>query len=275
MIRRSIRLLLVPAVVMTAGACFATRNDVRTLQGDIAVLRAENARSDSVHRAQFQQAAVQVGAVSDSLRSLNAFLARFVSDVSRFQGDLSITLHQFGQQLLTVQELAGQTQKRIQDVKAQFERQEAELASAAQPSVAAGAQGAAGGPPTGPAQLFEAADAQFRKGSYAVARSAFEGFLEQFANNDRAGEALYKIARSYDLEGNATSADSAYALVVQRYPTKAEFAAPSLFKRAIAAKAANQPAKAKEFYQKIIDSYPRSPEAQLAPDALKELNKKP
>lgn len=274
MIRRSIRLLFVPAVVMAAGACFATRNDVRTLQGDIAVLRAENLRSDSVHRAQFQQAALQVGAVSDSLRSLNAFLARFVSDVSRFQGDLSVTLHQFGQQLLTVQELAGQTQKRIQDVKAQFERQEAELATAAQPTAAPGAQGGAGGPPTGPSQLFEAARAQFNRASYAVARSAFEGFLEQFPNNDRAGEALYSIARSYDLEGNAPAADSVYALVVEKYP-KADFAAPALYKRALAAMAANQNAKAKEYLQKIIDNYPRSPEAGAAPDKLKELLKKP
>jgi tol-pal system protein YbgF len=273
-IRRFIRLLLVPAVVMTAGACFATRNDVRTLQGDIAVLRAENARSDSVHRAQFQQAAVQVGAVSDSLRSLNAFLARFVSDVSRFQGDLSVTLHQFGQQLLTLQELAGQTQKRMQDVKAQMERQEAELATAAQPTAASGAQGTAGGPPTGPAQLFEAARAQFNRASYAVARSAFEGFIEQFPNNERAGEALYNIARSYDLENNSTAADSVYALVIEKYP-KADFAAPALYKRAMAAKASNQTAKAREYFQKIIDNYPRSPEAQLAPDALKELNKKP
>ena len=117
MIRRSIRLAFVPAVVMAAGACFATRNDVRTLQGDIAVLRAENARSDSVHRAQFREAAAQVGAVSDSLRSLNAFLARFVTDVSRFQGDLSINMHTFGQQLLTLQELTGQNQKRLQDMR--------------------------------------------------------------------------------------------------------------------------------------------------------------
>jgi tol-pal system protein YbgF len=270
--------MLVPAVVMAAGACFATRNDVRTLQGDIAVLRAENARSDSLHRAQFQQAAVQVGAVSDSLRSLNAFLARFVSDVSRFQGDLSVTLHQFGQQLLTLQELAGQTQKRMQDVKAQMERQEAELATAAQPTAAAGAaagaQGAANGPPTGPAQLFEAADAQFRRASYAVAISAFDGFLEQFPNNERAGEALYKVGRSYDFQGMTSAADSVYALVVEKYP-KAEFASQALYKRALTAIAANQNARAKEYLQKIIDNYPRSPEASLAPDKLKDLNKKP
>lgn len=274
MIRRSIRLSLVPAVVLTAGACFATRNDVRTLQGDIAVLRAENARSDSVHRAQFRAAAEQVGAVSDSLRSLNAFLARFATDVSRFQGDLSINMHTFGQQLLTIQELVGQTQKRQQDLKAELDRQAADLANSAQPTVVPGVQGTASGPPTGPSQLFDAARAQMNRASYAVARSAFTDFLEQFPTNERAGDALYNIAHCFDLEGNLAAADSVYALVLDKYP-KADFASLALYKRAMMAKANNQTAKAQEYFQKIIDSYPRSPEAQLAPDRLKELLKKP
>jgi tol-pal system protein YbgF len=273
-ISRSIRIALVPAVVATAGACFATRNDVRTLQGDIAVLRAENARSDSVHRAQFQAAAAQVGAVSDSLRSVNAFLSRFATDVSRFQGDLSINMHTFGQQLLTIQELVGQTQKRQQDLKAELERQAADLATSAQPTAAPGVQGTSSGPPTGPNQLFDAARAQMNRASYAVARSAFTDFIEQFPGNERAGEALYNIARSYDLEGNGAAADSVYAVVVEKYP-KADFAVQALYKRAVIAQANNQTAKAKEYFQKIIDSYPRSPEAQLAPDRLKELLKKP
>lgn len=274
MIRRSIRLALVPAVVLTAGACFATRNDVRTLQGDLAVLRAENARSDSVHRAQFQAAAVQVGALSDSLRSVNAFLSRFATDVSRFQGDLSINMHTFGQQLLTIQELVGQTQKRQQDLKSELERQAADLATSAQPTAAPAAQGTSPGPPNNPGRLFEAAQAQMNRASYPVARMAFQDFIEQFPANERAGEALYNIARSFDLEGNAPSADSVYALAVEKYP-KADFASMALYKRAMLAKANNQTAKAKEYFQKIIDNYPRSPEAQLAPDALKELLKKP
>ena len=123
MIRRSIGTLFVATAALAVNACFATRNDVRTLQGDIAVLRAENARADSVHRAQAQQAAAAVGAVADSLRTLNAFLVRFSTDVSRFEGDLSINMHTLGQQLLTLQELTGQNEKRLQDVRAEIERQ--------------------------------------------------------------------------------------------------------------------------------------------------------
>ena len=279
MIHRSIRrarvFVLVPAAVVAAGACFATRNDVRTLQGDIAVMRAENLRADSIHRVQVAAAAAQAAAISDSLRAVTAFLTRFSTDVSRFQGDLSINMHTFGQQLLAVQELVGQSQKRLQDMRAEFERQQADLANSAQPTTAPGLQGTPSAPPAGPGQLMEAAKAQFNKGAYGAARAAFGGFLEQFPTNDRAGEAQYLIARSYDLENNQVAADSTYAIVVEKYPGKPEFAAPALYKRALMARNNNQPAKAKEYFQKIIDSYPRTPEAQLAPDALKELLKKP
>lgn len=280
MIRRAIRSAVVPAVMLTAGGCFATRSDVRTLQGDLAVMRAENVRSDSVHRAQFQQAAVQAGALSDSLRAVSAFLARFATDVSRFQGDLAINMHTYGQQLLSVQELMGQSQKKLQDLKAQFERQETELATPTQPVVtspapgAPAATGAASAPQTGPDQLFAIGQAQLSRGSYAAARSAFEDFLTQFPNNDRAGEAQWSIARSFDNEGNAPAADSVYALVVERYP-KATFAANALYKRAMNAKQANQIEKARGFFQQILDNYPKSPEALLAPDAIKDLIKKP
>jgi tol-pal system protein YbgF len=269
-IRRSIRLALVPVVVMTAGACFATRNDVRTLQGDIAVLRAENARSDSVHRAQFAQAAQQVGAVSDSLRALNAFLVRFSADVSRFQGDLSINMHTFGQQLIALQELTGQNQKKLQDVRAQFERQEAEMATAAQPSTAApGVQGTAAAAPTGPNQLYNMGMAQLNRGTFSAARAAFEGLLDQYPTSDLAGEAEWAIGRSYDGDGNAAAADSVYAIVVAKYP-KTEHASNALYKRAMAAKQAGNAAAAKVLFQQILDQYPRSPEANTVSDILKK-----
>lgn len=270
MIGRSVRLVLVPAVVLTAGACFATRNDVRTLQGDIAVLRAENLRSDSVHRALFQQASVQVGAVSDSLRSMTAFLARFAADVSRFQGDLSINMHTFGQQLIALQELTGQGQKKLQDMKAQFERQEAELATSAAPSSAAtGAQGTPTGVPTGPNSLWSIGDAQLRRGAYPAARAAFEGLLEQYPTDDLAGEAQWGIAQSYALDGQAAAADSAYALVVAKYP-KTPHAPSALYKRGMAAKQAGQTAAAQKFFQQLRDQYPRSPEAVSVADQLKK-----
>jgi tol-pal system protein YbgF len=276
LIRRTIGTLILAAATLAANACFATRNDVRTLQGDIAVLRAENARADSVHRAQAQQAASAVGAVADSLRTLNAFLVRFSTDVSRFEGDLSINMHTLGQQLLTLQELTGQNEKRLQDVRAGLERQQAELATAAQPTAPATASGAAPSAPApaqaaapGPAQLFELGNNMMDRGSYAAAREAFKGLLAQYPNDENAGEAEYGVARSFDLDNQPAAADSVYALVVANYP-KTVHAPSALYKRAMAQKQAGQAAKAQALFQQLVDKYPSSPEAVSAADLLKK-----
>jgi len=273
--RRTIRALVLSAAALAASACFATRSDVRTLQGDLAVLRAENARADSVHRAEFQRAAIAMGAVADSIRAVNAFLARFSTDVSRFQGDLSITMHTFGQQLLTLQELVGQGQKRTQDLRAEMEREQAELATSAQPSTpggkaspaAPGAQSASTAP--GPAQLFKLGGQMLDRGSYPAARAAFGSLLEQYPNDDTAGEAQYGIGHSFDLEGQAAAADSVYAIVVDKYP-KTEHASSALYKRAMAAKQSGQSAKATAMFQQLVAKYPRSPEAATVADLLKK-----
>lgn len=270
MIRRTVRALVLSAAAVAASACFATRNDVRTLQGDLAVLRAENARADSVHRAEFQKATVAVAAVADSVRAVNAFLARFSTDVSRFQGDLSITMHTFGQQLLTIQELLGQTQKRMQDVRADLERQQADLASAAQTSTAApGAPPAAGAAQPGPAQLFQMGNQMLERSSYGSARNAFESMLALYPNDVNVGEAEFGIARSFDLEGQAAAADSVYAIVVDKYP-KTAHAPSALYKRGKFAQAGGQAAKAQALFQQLVAKYPNSPEAATAADLLKK-----
>lgn len=276
MIRRPIGTLVIAAATLAANACFATRNDVRTLQGDIAVLRAENARADSVHRAQSQQAAAALAAVADSVRGVNAFLVRFSTDVSRFEGDLSINMHTFGQQLLTLQELTGQNEKRLQDVRAEIERQQAELATAAQPTAPSGspATAPAAAPPAasaapGPAQLFQLGGNMLDRGSYPAARAAFESLLQQYPTDENAGEAEYGIARSFDLDNQPAAADSVYALVVANYP-KTVHAPSALYKRAMAQKQAGQAAKAQALFQQLVDKYPRSPEAATVADLLKK-----
>ena len=140
---RVLRPAWVPVVALTAGACLATQNNVRELQADIATLRVQGLRADSMHRADIERVARQVGTVADSLHSVNAFLLRFSTDVSKFQGDLALTMRSFGQQLLAVQELTGQSQKKLQELRADME---SNLVAGAQPG--AGAAPAAPGPTT-------------------------------------------------------------------------------------------------------------------------------
>ena len=263
-------LTLVPAVAIVAGACFATRGDVRLLQADIAQARAEAARSDSLHRAQLVSLSRQLGVVADSLRSTNAFLARFAADVSRFQGDLATTMHTFGQQLIAVQEQTGQSQRRLQEFRTDLEARSNELAASATPGRAgAGAAGTPSVARTGPLQLLDAATSQLQGGRYAAARAAFEDFLAQFPTHEQASYALYSIAQTYDYEGKPAAADSSYQLVVEKFP-KSDQAPSALYKRAmLLVKAPGQAAKARAIFQQIVDKYPGSPESELARDKLK------
>jgi tol-pal system protein YbgF len=273
-VRRALALAVVPVVALTTGACFATRSDVRVLQGDIAVLRAEAARADSMHREQLRQVSRQVGVVNDSLRTVATVL-------SRFQGDVSLALHNIGQQLITLTELAGASQKKLQEMRADLEGRSADAAAAQQaaaPIVPSSGTPSAGGvkplAPTpgqsGPNQLFQASQAQLRRGAAMSARAGFEDFLAAYPKDDLAADAQFGIAETYAAEGKGAAADSAYALVVAHYP-KSDRAPTALYKRAAALRDARQTPKARAMFQQIIDKYPRSDEADLARDILKTL----
>ncbi|MDF1505953.1 hypothetical protein PYV61_23575, partial [Roseisolibacter sp. H3M3-2] len=131
-VRRAARLALVAVLPAATGACFATRTDVRVLQQDIASARAEAARADSARARQPDAAAAQLRAAQDSLRSLSQRAAGF-------QGDAKDDLRAIREQLIQVQELTGQSQRRIQELRAS-------LAGRA-PGVAPGGGGTPGATP--------------------------------------------------------------------------------------------------------------------------------
>lgn len=272
---RAHRLLFIVGAALSASGCFATRSDVQVLQGDLAVMRAEAVRADSAHREQMRQLARQIGAVGDTLRSVNAFLARF-------QGDFSLTMHTFGQQLLAVQELTGQSQKKLQEMRASLEAAQQERAAqvvvpaapvAAVPGVppAAPVVAAVAQPPViGPNQLFQVAKEQLQAGRTSAARDGFLTFLAQYPSDDLASDAAYRIAESWALEGKLASADTAYQLVAEKYP-KSEQAPRAIYKRAMTSRQAGQTRQARTLFQLIVDKYPKSLEAELAADFLKTL----
>lgn len=280
MIRGVLRNLFAPAVVLAAGACFATRSDVRVLQGDIAVLRAEAVRADSAHREQLRQLSRQVGVLADTLRGVDAILGRI-------HADFSTSLHAIGQQLITVQELTGQSQKRLQEMRADLEARAQEVAvpppaavpgapgatpgvvPGAQPGAAAGAPAPVGTPAPGPNQLYQLAQAQLRRGSAAAARAGFQDLLAQYPASDLAADAQFGIGESYAAEGS-TAADSAFALVAALYPASGR-APTALYKRATSLRLAGQAARARAIYQQIVDRYPRSDESVLSAEFLRTL----
>ena len=293
--------LLVPAALVAVGAC-ATRSDIQVLQSDLRVMRIESNQADSARKVQLDAVIAALGGTQDSLRSMHAQLFKF-------QGDVRGELYALGQQLIQVQELTGQSQRRLQELRASMEHRAPDLttpgtqqpspapvsapAPNVQPSQTQGAgagtqtrpssttavastpaatpQGASSGPATpGPNQLFQLSLDQLRRGSAAAARAGFQDLVRQYPTADVAPEAQFYIAQSYESEGSIASADSAYALVVSKYPQSAR--APSaLYKRALALQAQGKVQAARAALDLVIRNYPRSDEAVLARDRLRTL----
>ena len=79
---RSLRRLAVLTLALASSACFATREDLRVLQNDLATMRAEATRADSAHREQLRQTQRAVAGVADTLKGQVAMAFAVLKDAS-------------------------------------------------------------------------------------------------------------------------------------------------------------------------------------------------
>ena len=255
------------ALALATGACFATRNDVRILQEDVAAARAAMLRADSARAVQIAQVAATLGHVTDSVRSANARL-------ERWQANATGELRSIQEQLIQVQQLTGASQSQLDRLRAELEESNTRTQAAPTPPVPGDTMARpAGGTPTtpagpGPATLYRLARDQLERGSHGTARAGFQELLTQYPTSDLAPDAQYYIGESLAAEGNPAAADSVFNLVVTTYP-RAPRAASALYKHGLFLQKAKRDREARQVFQSVIDKYPRSDEAQLARDQLR------
>jgi tol-pal system protein YbgF len=254
------------ASLLLAPGC-ATKGQVKLLQGEISSLRIETARRDSVRAAALaaiiglqQRIIDSVAAGREALRTLDL----------RMQADLTGVQRQ----LLQVQELTGQSQSRLSEMKAALDQraEQAEVAGLTRPPAPASDSTAApaGAAPVPTAdQMYQGAKAQLNRGAAATARRGFQELVRTYPTHDLVPEALFYIGESYALEA-PDSAVTYYTQVVSRFP-RAPKASTSLYKLGRLEAKRNNSAAARAYYDRLIKEYPRSDEVELARDALKNL----
>ena len=270
-LRSSLRLFWAPVVILTAGACLATQQDLRVVQGDVVAVRDEFRRlqtaervRDSLRAAAMDTTLLQIATL---LRATNDTVRNMSATVVRLRGDVREDLQNVRAQLIAIQELTGQSQRRIQELRADLESDAGERAAGSAGAMSGGRDSArtptASSATPGPAQLYQMGQDQLRRGSGASARSAFGALLAQYPRSDLAADALYGMAEAFTAEGNATAADSLYEQVAVRYPNS-ERAPTALYKRATALRIAGKTEPARVLYRQIIQRYPRSEAAVLS-----------
>src|SRR2546422_3682917 len=132
---------LVVALGLAAGC--ALKGDVRKVELQVEAARAERARADAERAAQIDSLRLLLAAVQQALTAQQAYLVQL-------RGDVRTDLLAVQQQLVQVQELTGQSQQRLSELRARIEER------AQQPvppldTTGRGAPVSGGGPPVGPA----------------------------------------------------------------------------------------------------------------------------
>lgn len=254
------RSFLLGAGVLAGLSGCVTKGDIQGVQDDIALLKAETARRDSARAAQLTQVIQMQQRVMDSLTTSR-------KAVGQLRGDLASDLYNIQQQLVQLQELTGQSQQRLSELRTRLEARSEQISSSTPGDTTN--QGAVSSASAD--QMYEASLAQLRRGSTSTARQGLREMLRTYPTSDRAGDALYFIGQSFAAE-NPDSAAAYYDQVVQKYPSSSR-AGSALYNLGLVAERRKETKKAREAYQRVVQKYPQSDEAALARDRLKALGR--
>jgi tol-pal system protein YbgF len=234
------------------------------VQGEVALLKAEMARRDSAR-------AAELGEVIQLQRRLMDSLTANRRAVAQLKGDLSTDLYNIQQQLVQLQELTGQSQQRLTELRTRLEARGAQIETAPPPMPGDSARPDPSGASASADQMYEASLAQLRRGSLSTARLGLREMIRLHPTSERTPDALYFIGQSFASE-NPDSAAAYYGQVVERYASSPR-AASALYNLGLLAERRKDNAGARAAYQRVAEKYPQSDEAALARDRLKALGR--
>lgn len=228
--------------------CVATKADVRVLRTDISALQT---RQDSLYRESLRN----LGSQADSVRMLSESLRSA-------RGQLSNQIRQLQEMLVTIQELMGANAQTVRQLREQLERQQPSLTT---PTPLPAAPGEAN-----PEALYTLGRTKLDEKSAAAARAAFEEFLAQFPQHERAPDALVGLAETYVLQGDSADAVTHYEKVAATYPASAR-APEALYQAGRISEQRKRTSDARKFYNMVVNRYASSPTASLAKRRLQGL----
>lgn len=249
-------LALVLSAAVSAGC--ATKRDVRDLNAALYQLQA---RQDSLfHLLQRQN------------REVLDTVSRSSDMLVRVRGDIGHQLLDIEQQIVQLQELTGQSQRRLQELNAQMaqqrERLEQQQAAAGLDSTGApiASPTAAGG--ASAADLYAIGREQLQNGAAQTARQAFQQLLSGFPTDTLAAAAQLGIAETYVLDKDYDKAMDAFERVAEMYPASPR-APAALYRAGVVEDERGNAKKAREYFQRVVNRYPQSDEAASAKKKLR------
>jgi len=248
---------------------------------------------------QQQQLQQLMGALQDTLKTLNTKLDDQATTNRKAMADQTLAVNNIGDTVRTLREKTDETNVRISSVSQEIDSLRQAVASQSQqplginpgqgtpgtgginpgtPTPMPPSGGNAAVPPPGVSaqRMYESSFDDYTAGRYDLAIQGFQNFIAAFTRAPQAPDAQYNIGQSYYQQSKYPEARDAYQKVITDY---AQIAQPSTladayYKLGMTYERLNQTDAAKQTYQTVVQKYPTTSSATLANSALQRLNRK-
>lgn len=249
--RRRLALVALLAASMPLTAC-ATKKDMKLLREEIMLMQA---RQDSLYRE-------LENAIIDTMRAQNTL-------IMRVRGDLGNQLLALEEQLIQIQELTGQGQRQLTELRQQWQAraQEGGMVPAAQAEAVPTTMGG-----DEVEQTYALGRQKFEEGAITTARAAFASILSGAPTHPLAPDAQLQIAETYVAEGNIEQAYREFDKVIELFANSSR-APTALYRAGLVAKEQGNIDKARTYFTRVQSGYAHSDEARLAGEELQQLRR--
>ena len=268
------------AIVLLAGllgGC-ATSGDMQKLQSQISELQDELAsvKRTASSKQEVQNINQRTAEQTEQLLKSNATLVAKVEQMDERVQNAQGSMEQTNYRLDRMAQQVTAMQRDVDDMKAR-------TAAASTPAGGTPAMSEVNVPPpasTGggapataaanPIDVYNAAYRDYQRGNFDLAISGFHDFIAQNANSDLTDNAAYWIGESLFSQKKYQDAIAQFDSVVTKYP-RSEKVPGALLKKGYAYIALNEKSQGIVQLQYVLHEHPRSPEADLARQKLKQL----
>ncbi len=158
---------------------------------------------------------------------------------------------------------------RVQQLENRLAQMEARPAVPAAPAPRAKEPTAAPAPAASAEKLYAEGYRLYQAKKFAPARTKFSQYLKEQPKGSKVQEARYYLADSFYLEGKYQEAAVEFNKMVSQYP-KSILAPAAMLRQALSYQNLQQTASYKNTLRKLVQAYPKSPEAKEADKWLKE-----
>ncbi|HYC58299.1 MAG TPA: tol-pal system protein YbgF [Thermoanaerobaculia bacterium] len=263
--------IVVLAAALSAAGCIST-SDFEAAQRQILELQEElaNVKRTASSKDEVQNVNVRIAEQTETLLKSNATLVAKVNDIEdriqSTQGGIETTTHRIDQ---LAQQISN-AQRDLDELKVRVTTLQAAPMPAPDAGSPASSELTVPAPSIDPMQTYQAAYRDYQKGNFDLAIEGFRDFLGGNAESDLADNAAYWIGESLFSQKKYREAIEQFDAVVNRYP-KSDKVPGALLKKGYAYIAVDERAQGVVQLQYVVHEHPRSQEASLARQRLRQL----